>query len=386
VVREVAIDANGDKWIATQRAVQKYDGSTWTTYTTANGLDYDAIGCLAVRNGVVWVGTNKGLSRFDGSSWTNINDPAKLSVGRFGASDLTINDIVVAQNGTVWLAGSRGLARFDGSTWVKFNSSNSGLQEEAVTALSLDEARNMLWIGTNCNSSQSGVYGLNTQTLAWRYNNLGGNSCVHGVAASPNGAVFVGTCNRSGLLVFANGIVSRFTDASCVALDGVRVDPTNPQRVWVATESFGTGPTPRGLLVYDGSTIVQEFNRNNSGLPSSLLSGLALEPVGSRLRAWVGTADQGLAVYESVVTAQRTAQPNVAVQARPNPAADAVEIRCELSRYTLAVYDNTGRLLHHAEVSQAGPLRLPVQSWPQGLYHVRLSSAQGSGFVSFSKG
>ncbi|UOQ71535.1 ligand-binding sensor domain-containing protein [Hymenobacter cellulosilyticus] len=369
VVREVAFDSDGSQWIATQHAVQHRRGSTWTTFTAANGLPSSNVVCLAARNGIVWVGTDKGLSRFDGTTWTHFSDPTKLPVGLFGPNDLTITELVVSQTGTVWLAGSRGLARFDGTSWTKFNSSNSGLKEDAVTSLALDETANMLWIGTNCNSTNSGVYGLHTLNFSFRYNNLAGYNCVHGVAVNDLGAVVVGTCNTSTLLTLDNGWVSPPTPSSCVALGGLAPDPGNPARVWVATESFGTaGTAPKGLLVYDTNrhAVVQQFNTTNSALPSSLLSSVALQQTNGRLQVWVGTADQGLAVYETVVTAQRVPKSELALALVPNPASATVEIRSDLSAYALAVYDSAGRLLHQQTAPSSGPVQLLVQAWPRG--------------------
>lgn len=390
VVREVAIATDGSKWVATQSAVQHLVGTTWTTYTQANGLNYTSILCIAARNGVVWVGTDKGLCRFDGTTWTNYNDPAQLPTR--GGLDLAITDVVIAQTGAIWVAGSRGVAQFDGTTWTKYNSTNSYLKEEAVMALAVNDTNTLLWIATNCNSANSGVYWRSkdgaTGIELWGYNNLGGNNCVHGLAVSPqtSGRVVVGTCNSSSLLTISGGVAGPATPSSCVAPDGVALDPTNPQRAWVATESIGTGGTaPKGLLVYDGTRIVQEFNTSNSGLPSNLLSSVALEQTSGLLRAWVSTADQGLAVYESTVLAERPAQTRIALAVLPNPATTALEVRTDLSRYNLAVYDNVGHLLHQQAVTQTGPVHLPLQHWAPGLYHVRLTSEQGVGYARFSK-
>ncbi|UOQ52017.1 T9SS type A sorting domain-containing protein [Hymenobacter cellulosivorans] len=388
VVREVAIDSDGSQWIATQRALQHLSGTTWTTFTAANGLPSSNVVSLAVRNGIVWVGTDKGLSRFDGTTWTYFNDPTKLPVGRFGGNDLTITELVISSTGTVWMAGSRGIARFDGITWTKFNSSNSSLKEEAVTSLALDETVNMLWIGTNCNSTNSGLYGLNTLNFSFRYHKLTGNNCVHGVAVNNLGAVVIGTCNTSMLLTLDNGWLSTPTPSSCVALGGMAPDPSNPARVWVATESFGTaGTAPRGLLVYDSNsnTVVQQFNMANSALPTNLLSSVALQQTGGRLKVWVGTADQGLAVYETVVTAQRAPETKLALTMVPNPASATVEVRADLPRYALTVYDTAGRLLHQEQVLGRQSVQLAVQSWPRGLYHVRLTAGEEVRTGHFSK-
>jgi ligand-binding sensor domain-containing protein len=379
LVREVATDDNGTVWVATQRAVQKFDGTTWTTYTQADGLNYTAIKCIAVRAGIVWVGTDRGLIRFDGTTWMNFNNAADLPVGLFGPNDLTVNDVVIAADGTIWLAGSRGLGRYDGTTWTKFNSTNSGLKENGVTALALDEGLNTLWIGTNCNSTQSGVYALNTLNTSWRYFNMQGRNCVHGLAVNNTGTVFVGTCNASGLTTIdtASGTLGAVTNSGCVALDGVANDAGTDGRVWVVAEPMGPSGTPKGLLAYDGSSVVQEFNTGNSQLPSANVTTVATQRVGSALRVWVGTFDQGLAVYESVVTSQRRAADVAQLQVSPNPATATVEVRSDVAKGKLTAYDNTGRLVYTGP-TEATNFSLDVRSWPSGLYHLRLTSPQGT--------
>lgn len=376
VVREVATDENGHLWVATQTAVQKYDGNTWTTYTQTNGLDYAFIKCLAVRNGVVWVGHDRGLSRFDGNAWTNFTNAADLPVGLFGANDRAINDVVIGANGTIWLAGSRGLGRYDGSTWTKYNRNNSGLNEEAITALALDERASapVVWIGTNCNSPQGGVYALNTASSSWRYFNLAGRNCVHGLAVNNTGTVFVGTCNASGLTTIdsGTGFQGTVTSSGCVALGGVANDAANEGQVWAAVEPMGPAATPRGLLAYNGTGITQQFNVGNSPLPSANVTTVVSQRVGNTLRVWVGTVDQGLSSYTSVINTQRHQVQLASLALRPNPATETVLIDAAESGAQLAVFDQAGRQVH-AQTIPLAAFTLDVRSWPAGLYHVRLT-------------
>ena len=65
-VRNVYEDRDGNIWFATDRGVQRYDGRTWTTYTTEDGLANDrASEMVQTRDGAMWFGTVNGLSRFD---------------------------------------------------------------------------------------------------------------------------------------------------------------------------------------------------------------------------------------------------------------------------------------------------------------------------------
>src|SRR4051812_13052275 len=72
-VRSLATDNAGNIWIGTNAGLVKYNGFTFTAYTTANGLPNNFIISLASFNNMLYIGTQGGLSRFDGTTFTNYN-------------------------------------------------------------------------------------------------------------------------------------------------------------------------------------------------------------------------------------------------------------------------------------------------------------------------
>ena len=64
IVISIAIDNAGNKWFGTiSKGVSKYDGTTWTAYTTTNGLADNRVKIIAVDSaGNKWVGTSSGVS------------------------------------------------------------------------------------------------------------------------------------------------------------------------------------------------------------------------------------------------------------------------------------------------------------------------------------
>src|SRR4030042_976489 len=85
-VKEIAIDAEGNKWFGTYGGgVSKFDGTNWTTYTTSNGLASNYINAIAIdaegnkcfgtyqvinlghKTSLELIGT--GVSKFDGTTW-----------------------------------------------------------------------------------------------------------------------------------------------------------------------------------------------------------------------------------------------------------------------------------------------------------------------------
>jgi ligand-binding sensor domain-containing protein len=62
----------GNIWFGTQAGISVFDGSSWTTYTTDNGLVSNNILSLATdQDGVVWIGTEGGISSFEDEKFIN---------------------------------------------------------------------------------------------------------------------------------------------------------------------------------------------------------------------------------------------------------------------------------------------------------------------------
>ena len=67
----IEVDSRGVKWFGTWGGgVSRYDGRTWTNYTTEEGLAGNIVYALAMDgSGGIWAGTNHGVSRFNGKTW-----------------------------------------------------------------------------------------------------------------------------------------------------------------------------------------------------------------------------------------------------------------------------------------------------------------------------
>jgi len=67
-VRAVAVAPDGTLWFGTSAGVSRFDGATWTTYTTRDGLAANRVSSVTVGpDGTLWFGTAAGVSRFDGA-------------------------------------------------------------------------------------------------------------------------------------------------------------------------------------------------------------------------------------------------------------------------------------------------------------------------------
>lgn len=108
-VRGVAVDAQGNWWVATSAGVIHRVGDQWSFFTGRDGLPYADFTCVAVAGKEVWFGTRRGAVRFDGQDWAY----------REGEGWLPGNDVrslVVGADGRVWFATDKGLGGIERRT------------------------------------------------------------------------------------------------------------------------------------------------------------------------------------------------------------------------------------------------------------------------------
>ena len=123
IVGNVAVAADGSVWVGgyglygepgpgvPAGGIARYDGTTWTTFTTADGLLSDSGEVATGPGSAIWVIhedralPENGLSRYDGSAW--VAYPGG-DAGRGGG--------VVTADGTLWTASDDGIVGFDGTT------------------------------------------------------------------------------------------------------------------------------------------------------------------------------------------------------------------------------------------------------------------------------
>ena len=100
-------DRDGFIWFGTDKGLCKYDGSTFSTYTSRNGLtDNFIISLLQDRDGFIWAGTfDGGTVRFDGTTFQSISPPREF---------IGIRPMAVAQDtfGRIYFISKKGFACF----------------------------------------------------------------------------------------------------------------------------------------------------------------------------------------------------------------------------------------------------------------------------------
>jgi ligand-binding sensor domain-containing protein len=276
-VSAIASNPDGNLWVGTgsecsnegecgAHGVNKFDGTTWTTYTTADGLASNGVSAIASDpSGNVWFGTNvNGVSKFDGSSWTTYTNDD-------GLAGNSITAIASDPAGNVWFGTNAGVSKFDGATWTTYTTAD-GLVNNVVTSLASDTAGNM-WFGTQ-------YYGISkfdgTSWTTYTAANGLGYISITAIASDSAGNVWVGT-DYYGVRKF-DGI----TWTTYTTDDGLPFSPITA----IASDSGGDVwiGTHNEVSKFDGSHWTTYTI--NSGPVSNLVTGIVGDPAGN---VWVGT-------------------------------------------------------------------------------------------------
>jgi hypothetical protein len=180
-------DSSGNLWFATQyEGVSRYDGVSWTTYSIEDGLA--SIGVYAIledSSGNLWFGTwYGGVSRYDGVSWTT-----------YTTADGLAHDVVIAiiedSSGNLWFGTyGGGVSRYDGVSWTTYTTED-GLADDEVFAIIEDGSGN-LWFGTH-GGGVSRYDGVSWTTYTTAHG-LGGNS-VWAIIEDSSGRLWFGSWN-----------------------------------------------------------------------------------------------------------------------------------------------------------------------------------------------
>lgn len=135
---------DGAVWVGTTgQGLSRWDGSAWTTYTVADGLNSDWINDVAFRGDEVWVATSVGVSRrLSGASrWENAT-PRSYPINRN-----TVWLAAVPARDELWAASSEGGVHcFQDGVWYQ-PPPKATLPTPRVYCLEASPA-GVLWVGT----------------------------------------------------------------------------------------------------------------------------------------------------------------------------------------------------------------------------------------------
>ena len=105
-------DSNGNIWFSNWGGAYRYDGNTFTSFTTKDGLPSEVTRIIEDQKGNLWFGASDGLRRYDGKTFTYFKD---------GLINPWIWEILEDKNGNIWV-GTResGLYFFNGKKFIDY--------------------------------------------------------------------------------------------------------------------------------------------------------------------------------------------------------------------------------------------------------------------------
>lgn len=133
-------------WCATTGSLvrwNKADG-TYRQFTEKDGLaDIHVYRIEKDAQGNLWLGgTTKGIQRFDGATFTTYN------TANSGLVSNAVSAIAITQNGVVWIGTDGGLSKFDGKSWTSYTTQNSGIPWNNVGSVAVDKS-GVVWLAHN---------------------------------------------------------------------------------------------------------------------------------------------------------------------------------------------------------------------------------------------
>jgi len=155
-------DSQGMMWFGTKTlgtkeggaGVCRYNGERFETFTTKEGLIDDGVMAIYEDDkGHLWFGTTKGVSEFDGTTFRNYPE---VSGAAPNAAENLVGTITQDIEGNLWFGHGMkwwflrngGTTRYDGKSFTHFKKKD-GLAENWVTSITADALGNV-WFGT-CN-------------------------------------------------------------------------------------------------------------------------------------------------------------------------------------------------------------------------------------------
>ncbi|MFP4040367.1 MAG: two-component regulator propeller domain-containing protein [Desulfosudaceae bacterium] len=281
-IQTLTIDSQDVVWFGTVGAgAGQYDGTALTVYNTENsGLNNDNVHAVAVCEpdgscqdcGSVWFGTGNGLCRLNYDGWTS------FPLG--GITDTVYNDAGAGEDGRTWFATADGLIVYDGANWTTYDTDNSGLVSNTVTAVAVD-ADNKVWAGTEAGLT---VYDGSAWTSYDSANSGLASNTVNTLAVTADNNIWAGT--DSGLSRYDGSTWTTWDTADGLASDNITaLAVADGNNVWA-----GSGA---GLNHYDGGSWTV-YDTANSDISADDVTALALDDGGS---VWAGT-EAGLNHYD----------------------------------------------------------------------------------------
>ena len=284
----ILADRERNLWFGTSGGVSRYDGKSFTNFTTQDGLVHHSVqSILQDREGSFWFGTGKyqseggGVSRYDGKSFINFTT-------QDGLAGNWVRSILQDRKGNLWFATDGGVSRYDpmaiswqsGKSFTNFTTQD-GLAGNGVSSI-LEDQIGHLWFGTNGGASRyDGKTFLNFTTKEGM-----ARSFVWSICQDRQGNYWFGTWG-GGVSRYDGKTFTNFTTKDGLAHFEVwRVMADREGNIWFGTDGGGVSR-------YQGESFTTFTQKD--GLASDWLITVLADNKGN---IWIGSQESGVGRYD----------------------------------------------------------------------------------------
>jgi hypothetical protein len=287
-ILDVAIDAAGVKWFATDKglSVLSADGGRWLTYSVADGLVHEQIHKVLIDElDRKWLATQNGVSVLDDAAtpFDKSDDIWVTYTAADGLASDNVLDMATTIPGQVWFATDQGVSVLSvtDEKWMTFTTSD-GLVSDLVQAILIDEA-GFKWFGTSkgvsvLNDRGTPLDGVDDIWMAYVSQDGSVSNNVTVIASDARGRKWFGTA--SGLVLLdSNGIPTAYTTGGGLPdypVTDITIDAAG--NIWVGT-AYGVG----ALSPDNGRQVLYTVD---DGIAQSMITDVALDQNGD---VWLGT-------------------------------------------------------------------------------------------------
>jgi len=297
LVPKIICDRKGNMWFGTDGGgVIRYDGKSFTTYTTAQGLGSNTVRSIAEDEiGQLWFGTDGGgASRFNGKYFTTFTTAD-------GLGNNNIWCILEDKNGNTWFGTDRGGAScYNGKTFTSYTTAR-GLANNTVRCMAEDKNGN-IWFGTE----GGGVSKFDGRSFVNYTKELGlASNTIRSIACDRVGNMWFGT-DDNGVSCYDGRTFKNYSIAEGLCGNTVlSIAEDRGGNLWFGTKG-------KGLSCYDPSAALRAGSKSfttfstTEGLCNNTVLSIAEDKAGN---LWFGTYGGGVSNYDSrAFTAYTTTQ------------------------------------------------------------------------------
>ena len=354
-VQAIAIDKENNKWFCTGTGVLKFDGKTWTNFTTKDGLIYNYIRAIAIdKKGNKWFGAGKKIQKFDDKNWVTYT--IKDSLVNNSITCMAIDD-----EDNKWIGTNAGISKFDEKNWFSIKN----LPNNEVSSIAIDKKGNK-WFGTK--NGYSVQYNDTTFTIYQKP--------VNSFLPSSIEPIVVDKENNKWLGMYT--IAYKFDDkvwSSYSYLDGLAKSPLtcmavdNENNKWFGT--YGAG-----VSKFDG--INWTTYTTADGLVSDFVFSIAADAEGN---IWFGTKN-GISKFTEKSVTTNDLFSNEKFTIYPNPANTSISFQNTEEISEISIFDLQGKLCEKDIVFQGN---YDISSLLPGIYIVKAQTGNGVKIAKFLK-